>query len=1070
MSSSAPEPPDLERVEKGFKAVTSLTNTLIEFLRWVAGMIRKRQWVELLMFFIAVAIVFWSTKFTLAQFIPEPIFCLIWGILAVIFFAGVILELLKKPPLRIIARNLGKRTAIKFLSSFEQEDAEVFAHLQGYRIDNISESIAYPEFSFGILKGKSGCGKSSYLKAGILAKLAKTEAYRGVYIKFSNLDSLATIREAFVESLKLPKQDIETFNFIDLLNKGVEAASQNCPNFKSLILIFDQFEQFFVYTDDEARRQTFIQDLALWYNSNDLKGKVKILVSIREDWFARMDEIQKALNYTLKIGGQSGGNSFYLKNFSAEEATIILTVMAQEDLGIGKDDNERFDRSYIEDILERELASPVDHLISPVDLQIIAETIKQQNTSEMRAFNRTALQRLGGIEGLRLSFLENILEPLGAERQKSAVQVLIALTNLEQQTRAEVQTLAQLQEKVKGTMPAQEVEKIADYLQQGTGLIAVVERDGVKGYELSHERMIDAVIRLGNQVQEKVYRTNQLMERRVNEWLGNNRSPRYLFNLKELWSIERQMPCLVWGKKGPEKKKLIAQSKQRIYQIFGGVGCLLLLGMVGCGWSNYTTPGQLTRIRWRLADLSQQNIDSNHRFMAVEAFAKDENFAQAIAVANQIQGSSSKAKSLSAIAKAYGNLNQPEKAVLLLEEAIAAAKQIQDSSDKASALSVIAEAIGKFKPPEKAASLIEEALTATNQIQESSFRVYALSAMAQAYGELNQPQKAVPLLKEALTATNQIQELFDKARALRAIVKATGKLNQLEKAAPLLEEAIEAAKQIQDSSYKAWALSAMGQAYGNLNQTEKATSLIEEAIAAANPFQGSYGTVRALSGIAQAIGKLDQPEKAVPLLEKAIAANNQLLGSRDGKALRAIAQTIGKLNQPSKTASLLEKEIAAANQIQESSYKAWALIVIAQAYGKLNQLEKATPLLEKAIAIADQIQESSDKVYALSADVYTLSSIAQAYSELNQPEKAAPLLKKAITAANQIQESSNKAQALRVIAEVDANLKSWGPALEVVQQCTSKDCEVESLAKILTIYAEQQHPELKEEKEEEGNF
>ncbi|MGH2414161.1 MAG: hypothetical protein ACRDEA_10815, partial [Microcystaceae cyanobacterium] len=155
MSSSAPQPPDLDRVEKGFKAVTSLTNTLTEFLRWVAGMIRKRQWGELLMFAIAVAIVFWGTKVTLAKEPPkEPVFYLIWIILGVVFLVGVILELRKKPPLRFLSRDVGKRKAIKFLSSFEQEDAEIYARLQGYRdLGVVLENIVHPDFSFGILKG-----------------------------------------------------------------------------------------------------------------------------------------------------------------------------------------------------------------------------------------------------------------------------------------------------------------------------------------------------------------------------------------------------------------------------------------------------------------------------------------------------------------------------------------------------------------------------------------------------------------------------------------------------------------------------------------------------------------------------------------------------------------------------------------------------------------------------------------------------------------------------------------------------------------------------------------------------
>ncbi len=131
-------------------------------------MIRKRQWVELLMFAIAVTIVFWGTKATLAQVIQEPIFYGIWIVLGVVFLVGVILELRRRPPLKLINRDVGKRKAIKFLSSFEQEDAEIYARLQGYRdLGVVLENIVHPDFSFGILKGKSGCGKSSYLKAGL---------------------------------------------------------------------------------------------------------------------------------------------------------------------------------------------------------------------------------------------------------------------------------------------------------------------------------------------------------------------------------------------------------------------------------------------------------------------------------------------------------------------------------------------------------------------------------------------------------------------------------------------------------------------------------------------------------------------------------------------------------------------------------------------------------------------------------------------------------------------------------------------------------------------------------------
>ena len=49
------------------------------------------------------------------------------------------------------------------------------------------------------------------------------------------------------------------------------------------------------------------------------------------------------------------------------------------------------------------------------------------------------------------------------------------------------------------------------------------------------------------------------------------------------------------------------------------------------------------------------------------------------------------------------------------------------------------------------------------------------------------------------------------------------------------------------------------------------------------------------------------------------------------------------------------------------------------------------------------------------------------------------------------------------ISKSAANLKQWKLALKAYQECPGDDCEVVTLATILTIYAEQENPELNEE-------
>jgi tetratricopeptide (TPR) repeat protein len=1042
MSSNSPQPPDLDRIEKDFKTIAGLPAVLSAFIRDVAIWIRRRQCVELSTLFVVILLLVLFSKAAVDKYLSNasPYVYFVWAAIGLIFALNIFFELRKKLPLRHKAQDLGRRKAIKFLSSFEQEDAEIFSLLQGHahrNLDDISENIIRPEFAFGVLKGKSGCGKSSYLKARLLAALAKTEVYRGVYIKFSNLDTVVTIREAFVAALRVSKAEVEGLGVIELLNKGIEVAAKDSPQFKSLILIFDQFEQFFVYTDDAERRSAFIEALADWYRDDALKMKVKILVAIREDWFARMDEIQGVLGYTLRVGSQSGGNSFYLRNFSAEEATGILEVIAQEDLGIEAEDTVRFDRTYMQEVLERELADPTDHLISPIDLQILAETIKQQNVTEMRSFNRTALQRLGGIEGLRRSFLESILEPLGAEQQKSAVKLLVALTNLEQQTRAGVQTLERLQEKLKGAVPTHEVVKIADELQKAA-LIAVVERDGVKGYELSHEGMIGAVIRLGEKVQDKVYRANQLLERRVNEWLGNNCKTRYLFNLRELWSLEQQKPYLLWGVKRQQKVKLIAKSKQRYYKIFGGAGGIFLLIIGGWFWLNFTTLGQLTQIRWELTSVSQQTRNPQYQSLAVQAFAKDENFEQAFKIVNQIQEPSDKVSALSSIAEASVKLNQPKLTSDLLHKAIESAKQIQKPYSNAIALISIAKANVKLNQPKQAADLLNEALTFTYQ-KEPSFNDTELGSIA----------------------SDNI--------AFGNIVQVYIKLNQPKQSADLLDKAIESANKLPDSSFldssrKASALMSIVEAFVKLNQPKQAADLLNKALGSTNLIVDSFVKTNIISCIAEASFKLNQPKQAADFLNKALeSANKQDSYYYKAIAISSIAKVYVKLNQPKLAADLLNKALESANQIQQYTpypySKVSALSSIAEAYITLNQPDQAVGLLNKVLDFANK-QDSYLK------DTTALSSIAEVSAKLNQPKQAADLLNKILDSASQIQDSSDKASALSSVAEANAKIGDWGQALAITQQCPSKNCEVESLAKVLIVYAEQQYPELKKEKKE----
>ena len=136
--------------------------------------------------------------------------------------------------------------------------------------------------------------------------------------------------------------------------------------------------------------------------------------------------------------------------------------------------------------------------------------------------------------------------------------------------------------------------------------------------------------------------------------------------------------------------------------------------------------------------------------------------------------------------------------------------------------------------------------------------------------------------------------------------------------------------------------------------------------------------------------------------------------------------------------------------------KAFALSVIAEVYGKLNQPEEAAKLLQQALDSANLIDiKEDDKARALSA-------IIKAIGKLNQPQEATKLLQQALDSANQIGNTGQKTETLVSIAQAQANLKNWGEALTVTKECSEDACHVQSLAAVLTVYAEQKHPQLED--------
>jgi len=1031
------------------QTVKQLTETLTAFAQWIVELIRGRNWFTLLLLLDASLILFGKpvAEFLAKLFgfeLPEQFSSGLWLAAGGIFLAAILVAVVTMPRSQPEEVEFAERKAIKGLRAFTKEDAEVFARLQRERVlRNCIEALTHKNFRFGVLYGESGCGKTSFLQAGLLYRLSQEDSPElGVYVRFSDKEALTTVRKAIVEQLPLTAEDVKDADFLALMTQAAESAE------KPLILFFDQFEQFFVHRKQKADREPFIAGLVAWFEHPE-PPPVKILFSIRADLYHNLVEIQQALDYS-----PSPLEIFRLEKFTPKQATRILgEISAIEGL--------KFEESFVEEVATRELASREDGLISPVDLQVLAWTIEKQNADELRAFNRVAFQKVGGIEGLLTRFLQRTLDArVTAAQRQAALKVLLALTDLDRGVRAGLLTLEALQEKLKDTVKAEEVKEAANWLVRGDVRLITPANNAEDrlGYELAHEKIIPALRRVAGKELSEADRANQLLDRRVNEWLGNRQHPRYLLNLWELWFIQRQKPYLVWGTNRSQKERLLKASKRRYSRIAAALSLIVLLVLSGWGWLISPT-GQLWRFRRELADLSiKQRVNSA---TAASAFAKNGDWQKAEYIcAEKVSSPITKAETLASLAEIAVKLEQPEKATKFLEQAFNSAEQIQYDSDQAYALREIAGAYSKLGNSETAAKLLQQVLNSAENIQDDSNQADALREIAWAIGELGDEENAKQLLERALTSTEKIQKDSFKVKALSAIAKAYSKLGDSEKAQQLLERAFNSAEKIQDDSDQAYALREIAWAIGELGDAEKAAQLLERAFNSVEQIQYNFLTVDALSDIMRVIGGLGDAEKAAQLLERAFNSVEQI--QHDSSKVYPLSESAGayiELGDAEKAAQLLERAFNSVEQIQHDSSKVYPLRRIAAAYNNLGDVERAVQLLERAFNSAEKIQHDWSQANAF-------SEIALAYVEISKETNDPKLLQQALDIAKK-PSGHQRNNVLKAVAEIRTTEKNWIKARQALNLCHSNSCRVEVLAQILTVKAEQEYPALVEKEEEE---
>jgi WD40 repeat protein len=400
------------------------------------------------------------------------------------------------------------------LTFFTEETASLFFGRDSERKVLISNLRAS---RLTLLHAESGVGKSSILRAGVAARLRELAARsldergsaRNIPVVFSSWrddptgELVAEIRAAVAatvpgSALAAPRDQ----GLYEALKAAIEATDA------TLLVILDQFEEYFLYRSRETPQGRFVEELSRCINSLDLHAN--FLIAIREDAYAGLGDLFQARIDNVY------GNFLRLENLNRETAREAI------ERPIARFNDEHPDREPLE--IEAELVDEVlgqlgsghfaseqtgkgtidgagnggrraDDIPAPY-LQLVMQRLWEEETERgSRRLRRATLMDLGGARTIVRTHVDRALSGLPTHDRDAALDIFHHLvTPSGSKIALGPADLAEYSQHSPG-----EVEALLERLSGGeTRILRPVPpppgSDGGTRYEISHDLLAPAIL------------------------------------------------------------------------------------------------------------------------------------------------------------------------------------------------------------------------------------------------------------------------------------------------------------------------------------------------------------------------------------------------------------------------------------------------------------------------------------------------------------------------------------------------------------------------------------------------
>ena len=325
-------------------------------------------------------------------------------------------EILQISEKEITTRKLISTSPYKGLKTFESKDKELFFGRDNFITTLINE---LEQSNLTLLLGASGSGKSSAIKAGLIPWLEKKYGN-----EFINLDFTpdADPFESFYESLRGNYSQKERKMAREVNAETLVNVTKNLKQPDEFWFIFiDQFEELFT-TSDETKRREFINALMKLSKAklpnidNNLKNNLKIMATMRADFFERLSDFPQLVEATQK-------HRPMIVEMQPSELRLAIEQPAAHHGVI-------FEAGLVDRIISEVQGQAGCLPLLQYTLNLVWEDEVKTGSINTRVLNISTYEKLGGVSGALKQHVDSIYTKLSPSEKLAGQRIFLKLVGI----------------------------------------------------------------------------------------------------------------------------------------------------------------------------------------------------------------------------------------------------------------------------------------------------------------------------------------------------------------------------------------------------------------------------------------------------------------------------------------------------------------------------------------------------------------------------------------------------------------------------------------------------------------